>query len=255
MQIYEPGQDVTVTLSFLDGLGDAVTPTALDYQVADETGTLVVALTNIPVFVATDGQHSIDVLAASNTLAAGSVRGYRQVELRITAGTDTFWVRDGYILELASPLVVLTNSLVTEAEATLMSRGLANLDGWEAASDQHKVSALQQAYDHLHAYSYRFDYTDGTYEVKPLSDLTSTEWGLLSARQISDFKKAQIVQADYLLGGSPIERDIEQGLQSSTIGEVSQFYRPRPTMSLTLSKDAIKYVGRYISWSLNIARA
>lgn len=255
MQIYEPGQDIEVTLPFLDENGDTVEPTALDYQVVDETGASVVALTNIPVFTATDGQHVVTVPIASNTLSVGVVRGLRKVELRMTVGADTYWSRVSYILEVASPLSLLVNSFQSYEEAVLNARGLVGIDGWDAANEQHRKSALQQAYDHMHNFNYRWFYTDDKYETKSVRDLTTTEWGLLIDRQKGDFQKAQIVHANYLLGGNPIEQDIEAGLQSSTIGETSQFYRPRPSLSLSVSRDAMKYLGRWVVWSGYIGRA
>lgn len=255
MQIYEPGQDIEVTLPFLDENGATVTPTALDYQVVDEAGASVIALTNIPTFTAADGQYKITVPIASNTLSAGVVRGLRKVELRVTVGSDIYWQRKAYILEIASPLSLLVNSFQTYEEAELNARGLVGLEGWELADTQHRTSALQQAYDHMHGFNYRWFYTDGTYEHKSVRDLTTTEWALLLDRQKGDFQKAQIVHANYLLGGNPIEQDIEAGLQSSTIGETSQFYRPRPSLSLSVSRDAMKYLGRWVVWSGYIGRA
>lgn len=254
MEIYDPNVDVTVTLPFVGSDDRTVTPTALDYLVTDETGAEIVALTNIPVFVVADAQHKITVVESDNTLAADVVRGYRQVELRITTATDVFWVRQGYIIEIASTLSVLTNSFQTYEEALLGARDIYTLEGWNYADEQHRKSALAQAYDRFLGFSYRFTYTDDQYEEKTIPELEAAEWAILNGPQKQAFKQAQILQANYLLGGSPIEEDIDKGLQSSTIGEVSQFYRPRATLTLPLSRDTLQYVGRYIIWSPRITR-
>ena len=254
MNIYEPDLDVVVTLPFVDSAGDTVVPTALDYQVVDETGTSIVALTNIPAFTASDGQYDLTVVAADNSLGAGVIRAFRKVELRITVGADQHWVRESYILESVTPLELLSNSFQTYDEALLNVRDLASTDGWDAANEQHRVAAMVQAWDYMHAFSYQMNYSDETYETKSIDDLDSADWALLVDKQKLDFRRAQLVQADYLLGGSPIEKDIEDGLQSSTIGEVSQFYRPRPSLSLPLCRDALKFVGRYIDWAPKITR-
>jgi hypothetical protein len=254
MNIYEPDLDVKVTLPFVDGSENMLTPTALDYKVTDESGADVVALTNIPVFTATDGQIVLTVDSASNTLASGIVRGFRSVELRITVGADLYWVREGYILEKYSPLELFVNSFQTYEESLLNARGVASLEGWEAATKEHRVSAMIEAFDYMQAFSYRINYTDDTDEELKVNQIDSTVWAAMDPFQQENFKKAQIVEANYLLGGNPIEKDIEDGLQSSTIGEVSQFYRPRPSLTLPLCRDALKYVGRYINWSMNITR-
>ena len=254
MNIYEPGMDIIVTLPFVDASGNTVTPTALDYKIVDESGTEVVALTNIPVFTASDGQHELTVTAANNALGVGVIRALRKVELQITVGADTHWVRESYILESVSPLEVLTNSFQTYDEALLNVRDMAAMEGWDAATESHRVAAMIQAFDYMHAFSYQMNYIDETYETKGIDELDATDWTNLVAKQKSDFRRSQLIQANYLLGGNPIEKDIEDGLQSSTIGEVSQFYRPRPSLSLPLCRDALKFVGRYIDWAPKITR-
>ena len=254
MNIYEPDLDISVTLPFVDYEGNTVVPTALDYRVVDESDNLVVPLTNIPTFTASEGQYEITVDAADNALAAGVIRGFRKVELRIVVGADQYWIRQSYIIESVNPLEVLTNSFQTYDEALLNVRDLASMEGWDAAEESHRVSAMIQAFDYMHAFSYQMNYTDDSYETKGIDELDATDWTNLTAKQKNDFRRAQLVQANYLLGGNPIEQDIADGLQSSTIGEVSQFYRPRPSLSLPLCRDALKFVGRYVDWAPKITR-
>jgi hypothetical protein len=254
MNIYEPGLDVIVTLPFVDSSGNTVTPTALDYRIVDESGTEVVALTNIPVFTASDGQYDLTVDSANNTLVAGTIRSFRKAELQVTVGAETHWVRESYIIESVTPLEVLSNSFQTYDESLLYARDVAVVDGWDAANEQHRVAAMIQAFDYMHAFSYQMNYLDETYETKGIDELDATDWVNLVEKQKSDFRKTQLIQANYLLGGNPIEMDIADGLQSSTIGEVSQFYRPRASLSLPLCRDALKFVGRYIDWAPKITR-
>jgi len=252
LEIYEPGVDVTVSLPLVDNKGEAITPVALDYEIVDEVGGSVVASTNIPTIPST-GELIISVEGVNNTLASGTVRGYRSVILTITTASDTIIVREGYLIEESSSLVVLINSFQTYEESLMYSRELI-LDGWGAASENHKKAAMAQGYDRFGGFNWHFIFTDDTYQVKTLDALTSVEWGILDSRHKHDFRMAQIVQADYHLGGAAIEKDIDAGLQSSTIGEVSQFYRPRPTLTLALSRHALTYVGKYIVWNPRTTR-
>lgn len=252
MRIFEPNVDVLVSLPFVDDEGVSITPTALDYTIVDEFGVEVVASTNIPV-IPTTGEAAITVDGTNNTLATDVIRGYRQIILTITTATDSIVVREGYIIELSSSLVLLTNSFQTYEESLLHSRGVI-LEGWEAANEEHRKSALAQGYDRFGGFNWQFNFTDGTYQVKTINLLTVAEWDLLDPRHQHDYRMAQIVQADYHLGGSTIEKDIDDGLQSSSQGEVSQFYRPRPTLTLALSRHALQYVGKYINWTPTITR-
>lgn len=254
MKIYEPNLDIVVGLPFVSGDDEELTPTALDYKILDEFGSEVVALTNIPTFNADAGQHLLTIQDTDNALAAGALRGFRSIELRITVATDVHWVREGYILESASPLVSLVNSFQTYEESLLNSRDLVGREGWDEAEKEHRISAMIQAYDYLHAFSYQMNYIDDTCETISLTELTSTKWADLDPKQKYHFQRAQIAQADYLLGGSPIEQDIDDGLQSSTIGEISQFYRPRPTLTLPVCRRGLKFIGRYVDWAPRITR-
>lgn len=252
MRIFEPSVDVTVKLPFVDDEGNALNPTQLDYTIVDEFGAEVVAATNIPTISST-GEVEILVEGADNTLSADVIRGYRQIILTITTASDLVKVREGYILEYSSSLVLLQNSFQTYEEALLNSRELV-LDGWSAANEEHRKSALAQGYSRFGGFQWQFNFTDDTYQCKTLDALTEAEWALLDSRHQRDYRLAQIVQADYHLGGSTIEKDIDEGLQSSSQGEVSQFYRPRATLTLALSRHALQYVGKYIIWNPTISR-
>jgi len=239
-------------MPFVDDEGESITPIALDYTVVNEFGVEVVATTNIPV-IPTTGEASIVIQGADNALAADIVRGYRQVILTMTTATDSIIIRAGYIVELKASLVLLSNSFQTYEEALLHSRGII-LEGWGAANEDHRRSAMTQAYDRFGGFNWQFNFTDDTYQVKTLDLLTLAEWALLDSRHQHDLRMAQLAQADYHLGGSTIEKDIDDGLQSSSQGEVSQFYRPRATLTLALSRHALQYVGKYINWTPVITR-
>jgi len=252
LRIFEPDVDVTVKLPFVDDEGLSITPTGLDYTVVDEFGVEVIATTNIAV-IPTTGEATITIQGADNALGTDVIRGYRQVILTMTTATDSIIIREGYILELSASLVPLTNSFQTYNEALLHSRSIV-LEGWEAANEEHRRAALAQAYDRFGGFNWQFNFTDDTYQVKTLDLLTDEEWALLDLRHKHDFRMAQLAQADYFLGGSTIEKDIDEGLQSSSQGEVSQFYRPRATLTLALSRHSLQYVGKYINWTPTITR-
>ncbi len=253
MRIFTPGVDVTVTLPLIDDEGSPLTPTQLDYVITDELGAEVKATTNIA-GIPTTGEVIILVEGSDNALAATVVRGFRRVVLTIITASDTVVIDESYIVEQSSVLIVLENSFQTFEEALLNSRDLLSLEGWEAANEEHRKSALSQGYDRFGGFKWQFNFTNGTYQHKTLDKLTAAEWAIVDPRHIHDYKMAQIVQADYHLGGSTIEKDIDDGLQSSSQGEVSQFYRPRPTLTLALSRHALQYVGKYIVWHPTISR-
>lgn len=259
MKIYQPGADITVLIPLIDGEGQPiVSPSTLtaDVRVIDEDGAVVIGWTAANMTgMSSVGEFKYVVGATSNTIPATETSALRRVELKMTIGAETVIRSATYILELASSLATLVDSFQTFDRAQLTRRSLAELPGWDAASEDQQVRALRMAYDLLGSFLYKFETVDGSTWNGSISDLTSEQWADLADEQKKDFLKAQVIQADYNLGGSPIEKRIEAGMQSSTVGEVSQFYRPRASLVLPACRTALKYVGRYIIWNVSVGRA
>lgn len=255
MDVFRPGQPLTRVLPFRNDLGQALTPISLSYRILDANGVELLATTPIADFDAADGQTSVEVSATQNTLAAGLVSDVRKIELSIVTSSTTYKVVDRYILESAEALIVQQNTLMTYETAVLLSRQLGDLRGWEGADEARRLSALMRAYDQLVSIAYRLEFDDDVVVYEgAFRDLEHDEFAALNQEQINDFRKAQLLQADYLLGGNQTEKDIADGLQSKTVGESSEFYRPRPSLNLVLCRAALQYVGKYINWSIGIAR-
>jgi len=253
MDVFTAGQSVVRILPFKGEQG-VVTPTALSYRILDEVGEEVTPPTPITDFDANAGEYRLTVTAEENTLESGAISGVRKIELTLTSAIGTFRVVDSYIIEASEKLIFGRNSLMTYEQAMLLARQMGQLKGWERADESRRVSALMRAYDNLAGIAFHWEFTDGTYWDGGLREFEDEDFRTLDPDQLEDFRKAQLVQADYHLGGNPIEKNIADGLQSSTVGEVSQFYRPRPNLSLMLCRAALQYVGRYINWSMRLTR-
>lgn len=251
MKVYRAATEVPLSIPLIDDEGRPLTPTALAYRVLDDEGDEVQASTTVSVPVGT--KVNLVISAATNTLVDSTI-GFRRVELTITAATIETVLVD-YLLEEQQLFVVPDNSFMTYETALIIARAVVPLNGWNAASEETRKFALFRAFDQLNSFSYEFRYTDGEIEIATIEELDEDSFGRLTTKQLNDFRKAQLMQADYLLGGSPIERDIQEGLQSSTVGEVSQFYRPRPTLNLAVCRNALSYIGKYIDWNVRLGRA
>ncbi len=254
MKIYKPGQPIEVTIPFKNDSGEVVTPTALSYTIYDEEEA-VIAGPITPVFTASNGEVLIVISAVQNSLGSGDIIGYRKVALTITVGANSFVNYADYVLKSDTVLVRGTNSVQTYEQAILTSMEMGPLPGWEKSTDDERKAALLAAYDALGSLTYTIMYTDDTEELLSVRELELADYDLVEPVQIKDFRKAQVAQANYILGGNPTEKNIADGLQSSTIGEVSQFFRPRPSLSLALCRAALNHVGKYVSWSAIVARA
>lgn len=254
MKLYRSGEAISESLPFADDNGKRLVPTSLSYRLLDDTGAELKAAAAILVFDAASGTVQIPVSSADNSLELGVSHGFRRIELSITTASYVYIQEFDYLLEATQLFLVGENSWQTYETALVTARMVTSLSGWEAATPENRKFALLRSFDQMRSFTYEFRYLSGESVEYTVSDLPAGDFGSLSTAQIQDFRKAQLVQADYLLGGNPIEKDIQDGLQSSTIGEISQFYRPRATLNLALCRAALSYVGKYIRWRLRVGR-
>jgi hypothetical protein len=265
MQTFRAGAPTSVTLPFADANGQPVTPIALSYRVVDEAGADVVPSSQIESFDAASGEVALQISASENAIDAGVFAGYRRVILTIsTAAGGPHTQEAEYLLSVSTALVLMVNSFQSYEQALVLALQLGQLDGWSGADPQARKSALARAYDNICSFSYTMiQPTQQSDEegsiVNEVSfgsfrDVTAEEFGTLTTNQQLDFRKAQIVEADFLLGGHPIEKKIRDGEQSSTIGETSTFFRPRASLVLPISRSTVSYIGKYIVWSRPLGR-
>jgi hypothetical protein len=256
VKVYRAGEAVKVTVPFSDGNGARLVPVSLSYRVVDDVGTVVKGSAAVTQFDVGQGGIDIIVAAADNDLG-DEVAGFRRVELTITTASFEYVRQEDYLLEAAQLFLVGTNSFMTYETALVVARSLAPIPGWDVASVEARRFALFRAFDQLNSFSYTFEYPDAECSETQgsIEDLEEGEFLALKVSQILAFRKAQLLQADYLLGGNAIEQNIADGLQSSTVGEVSQFYRPRATLVLPVCKAALSYIGKYVRWGIRIGRA
>jgi hypothetical protein len=257
MDSYRSGSEVVVSVPFVDRNGIRLTPTAISWRLLNDEAAEVKSSATIGTFDVDLGKVDITVAGTYNTLGASEAYGLRRVEATLTVGGNQIVVTSDYLLDAAQPFVAGVNSFMTYETALVQARFLGPLVGWDAASEDERKAALFKAYDAMSGFVYEFRYVDDETERMTLKDLAEAGTGLTDVKptQIVDFRRAQLLQADYILGGNQIEKDIGDGLQSSTIGEVSQFFRPRATLTLAICRAALAYVGRYICWGLVIGRA
>lgn len=69
------------------------------------------------------------------------------------------------------------------------------------------------------------------------------------------FMMAQIIQADDLLGGNPIEDQRQSGVLSKTIGESSHFFRTAKPVDYPICQRAMKLIKGYVTFRVRIGRA
>lgn len=244
MEIYLDGSVVTLDLPFVDNQGSPVAPSSASYRVLSEDNSELVASTAVTINSG-DVKTSVTIGSPENTLAVGARKALRTVELvMVTAmGTITSSVR--YVIESSSTLAVGETSFQTYNEALLTGLDMANIDHWQQATDRVKKTALIEAYHNLCRLRFK---------VGDVSVMDATAIAGLSAQLQGALAKAQIAEADYILGGDGVGDKRRIGLMSETVGESSNMFRPGKPLALPASEGALRYLSGHITWGAGLSR-
>jgi hypothetical protein len=203
---------------------------------------------------------------------AGTSEG-RELVVTLTTADGEVELRDYFLVVANNPLAIMANTFQTFAETLRVRAEFAGLDGWDAAPRDRQQAALIEAYRRLCRVAFKVpganldgtntdkaNYGTGTDEgwfwgsrVR-ISTLTAAQFDALPETFRRAVKRAQLAEANILLGGDPVGKKREQGIVSETTGESSMFFVSRPYLNLPISKAAYEEVKRYVSLRIGIAR-
>lgn len=263
MKSYYSGFDTAITIDLVDDDGNQYIANSAQYRVLDESEVEIV-----PPGAATLQDAGASVLvsvpALSNTLAPGVFRGLRRIELMVNTGEGTVLQSESYMIVANEQLIVGVNSYQAYSEAQLNSMDIPNLAAWGDATQKERIAALVESHTRLGRLQYSISsLADAQDRLTPaavtnisnMAELTAAELSALPGSFMLALKKAQIIEADTALGGDPIDEQRRGGLMSTSIGEVSQMYRPGAPLVLAVSARALRYLTGYVKFGMKIGRA
>ena len=260
MDIYRDASAVKIVVPFTDEDGNAVAPLTASYRVYDQDGVDLIASTPYAFTPGTDTEATITVGAVHNTLN-GATRLMRVVELKMATDDATIYSNSvTYVIESNSLLTVPENTYQTYEQAQLVAMDIATLTGWDAATDRARRAALVEAYHKIGKLRFRVGYEDwqsritGTQEVPDVNSLTLSEFNALPADFIAALRRAQVAEADSVLGGNTTQDLRKDGLMSNSVGEVSQMYRPGKPLTLPVSSRALQFLTGYVKYGMRSGR-
>lgn len=259
-------QDIAVVFDLT--LSD-LTATALEYRVVDHDGEELVARASTA-YTPGDQTKTITVPAALNALPVGVVAAARTVYLYITGtGGAAGEVRlsQSYRIVAEDDLPVPSASFQSLASADMIAADLLDVTAYTGASDSDRAAALRQARDNLCQLHFRFEVDKqrasygiggGVFERDgfDLGEVTLSELNALPAEFRSALKRAQVLDAAWILGrlGDDVAAQRDQGLVSITIGESSRTYtRQKPPRSAA-SPRAVRVLSAWLA-PLRVVRA
>lgn len=245
MDVYLAGTAVSVEVPFADEHGNPQSPTSASYRVLAEDGIVLVAKTDVTI---ADGETSAKVTTTplENTLN-GVAKGLRTIELTLETASGTIVIFSRYIVETHSVVEVGVSSFQTHGEALLEANYMIDVDVWLSSASGRQTASLMEAFTNL----MRLNYSKTS---SSLQGMTAEELALIDPELLSALKKAQVAEADFLLGGESVGDKRRIGLLSESIGESSQMFRSGKPLKLPVSEKALGYLSGQISWSIGVRR-
>lgn len=277
MQAFGNATDVRLVVPLLDADSNELSVTAISYRVTNAAGAQVIALTPLSAFESLSPEAVITIAAVNNTLAAGAVRDLRAVELHCVHEGNTVVLRANYTIELADVLVVGVNSFQSLAQAEFNAAQIPNLSGWAGADAQQRVAALIEAREHICRLSFMplagnrlwgqnsLNFVpEGSYPTSyvgnglvfggDLSEVLPAQFDNLPQELRAALNRAQIVEADAILGGDPIEVKRQAGVLLDTVGESKMMFRDERPLQLPVCRRALGYLSKFITFAKTVGR-
>jgi hypothetical protein len=264
MQTFLAGQ----ALSFeFDLSSTGLTPTGVEFAVLDHEGVVLAARAPLPGYVAPATDIVVTIAQGLNALDAAMNAAARTINIYVigTGGAaGTALLSSSYRLVHEDRLPVPTASFQTLAGAEMEAADMLNVDAWNTATDQQKVSALIDARNRISLL--RFSYipedwqsrVSRTIDIVDLDELTLSEFTALDAAFKQALRRAQVIQAAESIAQSSSQDQSyrDAGVTSITIGESSRTYSPNRSMehSRTVCGRARGVLSKYLA-PARIARA
>lgn len=277
MKSYLSNTDVNLAVDLTrDSNGNEISVSTATYRVLDTSGVELQSTTDLDTSAtsikidATLNQFSMPNIATMRREDIDEFHlGYMQgriieLTLKLTDGNalaiDLF-----YALKVRDSLVVGFNSFQTLREAYMTALAVPNVVNWDSASEEARVFALVEARRRI--CQYRF--TDIQRGQSYLRDerflgnlwyLTPKEYQDTSAHLRKALRFAQIAEANAIIKESQVnENDTyelhKKGLISQTIGETQEVWRSIAPVRLTVSGEAMSYLGPFVSNNLRVGRS
>jgi len=215
-----------------------ITPISASYSITDEDGQVLVPDT---IITPTEFSHLIVVDAASNTIT--EPQGYRQITVVFTDEKGvTHDIEKAYIIESVNSLIMGENSFKSMGSLIIAA---SNISGVETLHDSElsdvKV-ALRQAYSNISRLSVNIRKKNRDI-ILTTTDLSAADLLELKPNYLARLVQAQIVEANHLLGGNPMEERRQSGILSESVGEVSQFFRTKKPLTSPVCREALEILG------------
>lgn len=260
MQAYLGGQDVTLTIPLVDSTGVDIDATSVSYRVIGQAENVLVAKDVVSTFAAGDTTVSVSVSGDINTLPSGESLGLRVVELYVKTDIGTIKLEYGYFIEAEEVLAETVNSFQSYNAAMFLAYEMPNIPGWNEATKSDRIAAMIAARRNIGRLRFRYVFdayqniVDNTMGIADLTLATAQQWNAMPKQFRDAVCRAQIAEADFLLGGQEYGDLRRAGLVSMTVGEAKQFFRPSKPFQGVVCERAMRELGKFVLFHTRITR-
>lgn len=270
---YPANQDLTFYPELTDYDGNPLVPVKSTYSLHGRDGVLATAQ---PVQIFHVPRPELTVPAALNQPAPDSTKTYRRLEITtqdekgktyttsITYLLTGMAVTDGLSPQFESypggsvePLVPGVNSFALFADLLVLGSDMIQLSVFNNATQPQQISALVQAWANLGQLPVQLADLKGTdsYDKASTRELVEADLNLLSETNRYRLLRAQLIEANDVLGGNPIEARRRKGLISDSAGESAHFFRTSRPLNLPCCRAAIDELRGIVKWGLRVGRS
>lgn len=248
LAFFRAGQELTIKFEPTDSNGSPITVVSAEFNLYDVAEELMIGGE-----AASIGQTIDAVIPAThNMIVDDEVRTVRSVEMIMTDNQSVeHKITQRYFLEADSLLVVGLNSLCKYSQALRHVPELPEIEAFCFADERSQIAAMVEAYHRISRLK-----LDGV-KFSSVRDYDKATWeddNEITQEMRQAFTKAQIIEASNILGANPRIKAREDGVMSHSAGESTTFFRTGKPVSYAISKRALLYIGRYVSFSVQLAR-
>jgi hypothetical protein len=279
LDIYLAGTEVTLTIDLVDAAGNELSVNSVQYSVLDMNGVALVPQASLASFTSGDSQAVVVIPTTSNQLTASATREIRTVELRCATDTGTIGISKTYAIETTDPLKIPETSFQTFPMAQLTALDMPNIAAFNAASERDQIAALMDAREHITQLNFNMlnsnvnfgqdslNYVpEGSFQSSyvarnslflfngNLNLLNETQFNQLPEKFKRALRQAQVVEANYILGGEPDDARRTAGVIEEKIGESTTKFVQGHMLTLPVCRRALGYLSYYVSFAKRIGR-
>lgn len=255
MQSFLADQDITLTIDVSD-VGMALT--AVDYMVVDEEGGVIVARTSLPGITSSTTDVTITVPAVSNALPVGKTIVARSVTLLIT-GTGLAGglaaKKVSYAITALDRLPAPGASFQSLISADMLASDIPGLPSWAVATDEQKTGALMEARNRMVQMRYYWIPEDYMRRVSShielneywFNTMSTSEWATMDSQFKTALRRAQLIEADFLLTDDPDAAMRSAGVINNKIGESSKTFVSTRASKSPICPRAMTVIARFLA--------